>query len=369
MLVEPVNYTHIREAKTAQETWKCLEKAFEDTGFARQVSLLRELVNTKLETCKSMNEYLNKIVSCVLKLKGAGSTISDELVAAFMLAGLTEEYRPIIMGIEGTNVKVTSEDIKTKLLHEELVSGKDTGETAMTARSYRKITKIKCFECGKEGHIARNCRKRSAGNEDKKDQPEDNVNLICLSAIHSSEKDEWIIDSGASRPMTNQKNWMINEKPTNESVTIANDTKINVTQVGDVKLKIKVGNSPVNATIDDVLYVPDLFTNLLSVSRLVKKGLTVAFDQSGCRITDKQSKVIATGSLVGDIFKLDQWTTVASPAVSSSDKKELWHRRFGHLGHDNLCKLNNKFVDGMNFITEPKKLCEICIKGKHSRLT
>ncbi len=207
MLVEPVNYTHIQNAKTAKETWDCLNKAFADTGFARQVSLLRELVNTKLETCNSMDEFLNKIVSCVHKLNGAGLVIPDELVAAFMMAGLTEDYRPMIMGIESTNVKFTSVDIKSKLLQEVLVSSKDIEESAMIARTYQKPMtkgKFKCYECGKEGHMARNCWKRNS--DEKKN--EENVNLICLSAIQLSNNEEWIIDSGASRPMTNRKDWM-----------------------------------------------------------------------------------------------------------------------------------------------------------------
>lgn len=309
MLIEPINYTHIHNAKTAKETWDCLEKAFADKGFARQVSLLRELVSMKLEICKSMDEFLNKIVSCVHKLNGAGLEIPDQLVAAFMMAGLTQDYGPMIMGIESTNEKFTSEDIKTKLLQEVLVSKRDTEESAMLARTYRKpMGKFKCYECGTEGHIARNCRKRIY--DEKKETKEECVNLICLSAIQHSNNEEWIIDSGASRPMTNRKDWMANKKPINESVTIANDSKLNVKEIGDVELKLKVGNSPVNVMIEDVLYVPELFTNLISVSKLVKKGLTVIFDESGCRIINKQNKVVATGSLIGDIFKLDQWKTI-----------------------------------------------------------
>lgn len=168
--------------------------------------------------------------------------------------------------------------------------------------------------------------------------------------------------------MSNRNDWMTNEKPINKYVTIANDTQLSVKHTGNVQLKLKVDDSPVDTTIDDALYVPELFTNLLSVSRLVRKGLTVTFDGNGCRIINKQNEVITTGSLVGDVFKLDQWKTIASPAVSSDDKKKLWHRRLGHLGHDNLCKLNNNIVVGVNFKSGAKKPCEICIKGKQSRL-
>lgn len=45
MLDEPINYTPIRDAKTAKETWECLEQTLAESGFSRHVSLLRELVD------------------------------------------------------------------------------------------------------------------------------------------------------------------------------------------------------------------------------------------------------------------------------------------------------------------------------------
>lgn len=54
------------------------------------------------------------------KLKGADSEITDKLVAAFMTAVLTEEYKPmIIMGLENTNANISSDLIKTKLMQED----------------------------------------------------------------------------------------------------------------------------------------------------------------------------------------------------------------------------------------------------------
>ena len=38
----------------------------------------------------------------------------------------------------------------------------------------------------------------------------------------------------------------------------------------------------------DVLYVPDLAYSLLSVSKETENGITVCFDDSGCRIFDRK---------------------------------------------------------------------------------
>ena len=53
---------------------------------------------------------------------------------------------------------------------------------------------------------------------------------------------------------------------------------------------------------------------------------------------------------------------------------KLWHRRFGHLGHDNLYKLQSKsMVTGISvaaakFKEKQKEVCEPCILAKHHRL-
>lgn len=81
-------------------------------------------------------------MACVHKLKGAGSEIPDALVAAFMMAGLTENYRPMITGIESTNTKITSDQIKTKLLQEVIRSAEDDHETALAAKYQSYVEKF-----------------------------------------------------------------------------------------------------------------------------------------------------------------------------------------------------------------------------------
>lgn len=48
LLLEPVNYVHVKKAKTAQEVWGNLKRAFEDSGLTRRIGLLNKLVKTDL---------------------------------------------------------------------------------------------------------------------------------------------------------------------------------------------------------------------------------------------------------------------------------------------------------------------------------
>lgn len=57
--------------------------------------------------------------------------------------------------------------------------------------------------------------------------------------------------------------------------------------------------------VRDVLHVPGISSNLLSVSQMVSKGNVVIFDVNGCRIYNKDESLVASGSLHQDMYKLD----------------------------------------------------------------
>lgn len=50
LLVDPILYVHIQDAKSSKEVWKNLTKAFQDSGLLRKVGLLKDLINTTLES-------------------------------------------------------------------------------------------------------------------------------------------------------------------------------------------------------------------------------------------------------------------------------------------------------------------------------
>ena len=62
------------------------------------------------------------------------------------------------------------------------------------------------------------------------------------------------------------------EFPSNESVVVANNCSLKALDKGDVVVKLNVDNNFIDTTIENVIYVPHVYTNLISVSQLVKKG-------------------------------------------------------------------------------------------------
>jgi len=86
----------------------------------------------------------------------------------------------------------------------------------------------------------------------------------------------WLIDSGASRHFTRYKEALSNliEKDTNLESTLGDNATYPVKTVGNVTLQLNQHN---NIHLQEVLYVPDLKKNLVSISAMEDKGFKVAF--------------------------------------------------------------------------------------------
>lgn len=180
LLVHPVNYNHIRTCTSAKVTWTHLKKTFEDSGLYRRVSLIRQLTSTKLDECRDIEDYVNKIVLAAHKLRQIdGNSVSDDWLATFLLTGLSQRYDPMIMTLENSNIDLTSDVIKTKLLQDvKLVDslGGSSSLQALFSKGNRRHGKqhtrttshtlkptqsldntqsgIRCYVCQQIGHIS-----------------------------------------------------------------------------------------------------------------------------------------------------------------------------------------------------------------------
>jgi hypothetical protein len=90
------------------------------------------------------------------------------------------------------------------------------------------------------------------------------------------EDDMWIIDSGDSRHMTGDQAKLsnLNENKTSYKVELGDKNTYPVEGIGQDSIKLKTGN---NVHLSNVLYVPGLEKNLVSISFLEDKGNIIAF--------------------------------------------------------------------------------------------
>ncbi|XP_022835185.1 uncharacterized protein LOC111362695 [Spodoptera litura] len=86
-------------------------------------------------------------------------------------------------------------------------------------------------------------------------------------------KEDWYIDSGASTHLTVNESWAINTRyGQKEEIIVANSNKLQVLCTGDVNIITKTDEFEYEVPIKGVLRVPELTSNLLSISQLLKNG-------------------------------------------------------------------------------------------------
>ncbi|XP_046977607.1 uncharacterized protein LOC124543428 [Vanessa cardui] len=212
LLVEPMNYVHIENAKTAKEVWENLQNVFEDSGLSRKVGLLKDLINTSLDICGS----------------------------------------------------------------------------------------------------------------------------IAFSAYSTLNQDDWYIDSGATMHMTRRSDWMYDEQsPPVHRIKVANSEAIPVQSMGKVNIQTKLNKDEHRIQVRNVLFIPKLTTNLLSISQLTKSGCKVEFTNTGCNIYNGNKNLVATARLMDNMFKLN---VVSGNAYAVTDLT-TWHKRMDHLNMADVKRL------------------------------
>ncbi|OUC42038.1 hypothetical protein D917_10491 [Trichinella nativa] len=110
--IKPCASGDVRKAMTAKQAWEKLRCAYEDIGLVRRIGLYSSLFKTRFEECGSMTAYIDRITGIADQLESIGIPLDNETVGGIILGGLLIEFQPLILGIQGSNQKITVEFVK-----------------------------------------------------------------------------------------------------------------------------------------------------------------------------------------------------------------------------------------------------------------
>ena len=111
---------------------------------------------------------------------------------------------------------------------------------------------------------------------------------------------------------------------------IGDDYQYHIKGMGEASYKLKSGKS---MKIKEVLYVPGLKKNILSISYLDKKGFRVSFVYGEVIMCPKGKKIVdatVIGVKEGGLYQLKGHRDSTFTAITISPC-ELWHRRLAHI--------------------------------------
>ena len=195
-----------------------------------------------------------------------------------------------------------------------------------------------------------NMRSKASANCAKKNDPDD---FLCEETLISSQERNnsgWIIDSGATQHMTFDRDvlfYYIEFKQPCKVNLGDNGTTLAYCK-GTCRLIADVENSTQPIAFHNVLYLPDLERNWLSVRAMTNLEATVVFEGNQSQIS-RNAKLLAVGKMQEKLYILQVVLDEHLNIVREHVGIQLRHSRFGHLGMDNVPKLvKDKIADGMN---------------------
>ncbi|XP_019251087.1 PREDICTED: uncharacterized protein LOC109230005 [Nicotiana attenuata] len=154
---------------------------------------------------------------------------------------------------------------------------------------------------------------------------EEEDHLFVATILSTKKSDFWLIDSGCKNHMTYDRN-LFKEFTSigNKKVRIGNGDYILAKGKGTVAIPTNSGTKK----ISDVLYVPDIDQNLLSVGQLMEKGFKVSFEDKYCFIYDATGLEILRVKMRGKNFSFDptedeEWSQKNLLSVDNSPTEDI----------------------------------------------
>ena len=394
LAIEPSLLYLIGDPEDPVTVWKKLQDQFQKKTWSNKLALRRRLHSLTLRDGESVQEHIKTMTELFNELAIVGDAIEEEDRVVYLLASLPDSFNTLVTALEANEDVPKMEVVTEKLLHAERKhteksSPGSSGDKAMMTRRHFKGKGPQCYHCKQYGHIQANCPERADKAEEAKSKQggaekgkgsgkpkKRKVGLVTTHALSAAGPNhDWIVDSGATCHICSSKElfqeFQTLSQPT--KITLGDSRTVEATGRGAVEVKLNLpGGKSNTGRLSEVLYVPSLAYNLLSVPKATEAGKTVMFGETRGEIVDEEGEVVAIAMKTGSLYYLncEPMNNQQINSVTDQASKNLWHRRYGHLGERNLSKLKKDgLVKEFDYdAAQEIDFCESCVRGKMHRL-
>lgn len=319
LLVEDDQLQHVRDADSAAKAWKNLKEFYQKNSAGNRVFLLRSIMRQRASDSDDIEKHVKSMTDLFQRLSAIGKEIKpDFFMAATLMGSLPDSYDNLITAMEARDEEeLTPSYICSKIIDEykrrssrESAQRDDMSTAAYSANTYRKNKKY-CTFCKRPGHIIEECR-----NKAKKEKAVTEQNMMAALAevdthtefafatyAHTYDPSSWIVDSGSTSHISGTRDhFILFDSSYRATIELANGKRMNAIGKGDIIVQfINGSNESRNVRVCDVLYVPGIIGNLLSVMRMIDKGAVVRFNDKQCHIRQGETE-LAVGDIQGQLF-------------------------------------------------------------------
>ena len=181
--------------------------------------------------------------------------------------------------------------------------------------------------------------------------------VVSCFAISSS-LETWLIGSGCTNHMSYYQGLFKElEKTVTSKVRIGNGAYLVVKGKGTVAIEGHTGLK----LISNVLYVPEINQNLLSVGQLLEKGYKMLFEDNHYMIVDAQGREESIVQMKDKSFAWDLMQEEQAAIHKEESNTMLWHKRLGHFHHITLLFMKkNNLGEGLPKLEVKPPTCVAC---------
>ena len=404
----------VTNTKTSNDVWKSLSTTYA-TPTRGHIQQLRLQLKHYTKGDKTIDDYMRGLTTRFDQLALLGKPLDLEDKIEFIVDGLPEEYKTVTDQVEGREISPSIMEIHEKLINKEakiLATSTPSVNPVVPVTANMATTRSKphqqrgnnsnwnnnnnnkpnqfqkqeykpskgyqgrCQICSVFGHSARRCPQMPQTSQLQYNnvstspfrpwQPRAN---LALSAPHPSTA--WLTDSGATHHLTSDLHNMSLTQPYygDDSVLIGDGSGLAITHSGSITLP----SATRNLSLNNVLCVPNIKKNLISVYRLCNANqVSVKFFPASFQVKDLSSGApLIQGKTKDELY---EWpanpSTLQAFFTSPAPKNKLsdWHYRLGHPSASILKTIISKFSLPFTQSVSQTTLCSDCAINKTHKL-
>ncbi|XP_019431988.1 PREDICTED: uncharacterized protein LOC109339068 [Lupinus angustifolius] len=278
---------------TAKEAWDVLENHYAGATQLKKFrlqTLRRQYQLMQMEKGEGIAKFFTRLITHINAMKACGEKMEDTIIVEKVLRSVTPRFDNVVIAIEESgrveNMKV--EELQGSLeAHEQRLNDRITGQSSHQA--------LQCLAPSKNQNQRRQDSEAHLAKEEINESDEEVVQFMMTTDCTTRRSDTWYLDSGCSNHMTGHKEWLVHFDPSKGSKVKFADNRVAITEgMGDIPLKLENGK---RAYITDVLLVPEMRTNLISLGQLHEKGFTMRLNNGVMEVLDNMKRRILQAPL------------------------------------------------------------------------